>query len=950
MPNKLELALLGNLEVRRDGFPATDLRSRKAQALLCYLAVTGRSHSRPALAGLLWGDMPEAKARVNLSQALSNLRRSFGDHLTITRQMVAFNGDSDYWLDIEAFEADVNIASARAPVKRMQEAVKLYRGDFLDGFYVRGAPEFEMWVLAQRARLRELALQALHRLIAHYAEQGKAGRAAAIEYTSCLLALEPWREEAHRQMMRLLALNGQRSAALVQYEKCRQALADELDVEPAAETTALYEQIRDGDLEKEARRKGDLTPSPQHNLPAQTTPLIGRGVELAELDRLLTDPAVRLVTITGPGGIGKTRLATAIAHQMAEAGCFRDGVVFAPLTPITARSLLTTTIAERLGLSLAGTPQPEKTLLDFVRGRDYLLVLDNFEQLLPEADFLARLLEVAPWSKLLVTSRERLTLPEEWVLDLEGLPYPGTVQEAQSSDYDAVNLFFQRGRQAWSNFSLEGSLAGVVRICQLTQGMPLALEHAASLIRVCHAGEIADQIESSLDSLSTAFRNLPERHRSMRAVFDGSWRWLSEEERKVFCRLSVFRGGFTRKAAEQVAGASLSVLASLVDKSLLRRCPGQGETTRYDLHELVRQYAADRLLEVGQAEVAQAHDAHLDFFLSLAERTKQFWGAEQEKQWLKRLEPERSNLNAALRWATEHAKAEHALRLNAALVTFWIYSSPKGEASDWLESSLSMPWDKRSLATMRARAEALIVAGHAALQTSNLELAKARFQEGGELCSKLGDRRRLAWSLRGSGFVCLIRGDLAEAQTFVEESRSICREIQNKWCLAWSLYELGNIALARTELAQAEQLLNDALELLRQQNKELGAFRSLISLGHLGRAQGNWLEAKARYGEALAIQQETGYIQFVAQILEGIAHIAVADNTPEVAVQFFGAAQARRDSIEMARWAHQDIEYQHSLALTRNQLPAAVWQAAWDEGYLMTHQQGVVFALNWLSS
>ncbi|MGD2147872.1 MAG: BTAD domain-containing putative transcriptional regulator, partial [Anaerolineae bacterium] len=275
MPNKLELALLGTVVIRREGLPATDLRSRKAQALLCYLAVTGRPHSRPALAGLLWGGMPETNARMNLSKALSDLRRSFGDHLTTTRQTIGFNRDSDYWLDVEALEANMNSASARAPVKAMEEAIELYRGDFLEDLYVRAAPEFEVWVLAQRARLRELALHALHRLIAHYSEQGDAGRGRAIRHTTRLLALEPWREEAHRQMMSLLALNGQRSAALVQYEQCRQALADELGVDPAGETTALYEQIRDGELDRGTGRQADPLPPPRHNLPAQSTPLIG---------------------------------------------------------------------------------------------------------------------------------------------------------------------------------------------------------------------------------------------------------------------------------------------------------------------------------------------------------------------------------------------------------------------------------------------------------------------------------------------------------------------------------------------------------------------------------------------------------------------------------------------------------------------------------------------------
>jgi DNA-binding SARP family transcriptional activator len=247
MQVELHLVLLGNVEMRRDGVPVTGFRSAKAQALLCYLAVTGRPHTRPALAGLLWGDMPEDKARMNLRQALTNLRRLLRPFLDITRHDVGFKPNCACWLDVERFEALAAGASAQAGAERLREAVELYRGDFLEGFYVRDAPEFEDWALAQRARLRELAMSALHRLAVHFTQQGDTGHAAGIDYATRLLALEPWREAAHRDLMRLLAGSGQRGAALAQYETCRRVLAEELDVEPGPETTALYERVRDGD-------------------------------------------------------------------------------------------------------------------------------------------------------------------------------------------------------------------------------------------------------------------------------------------------------------------------------------------------------------------------------------------------------------------------------------------------------------------------------------------------------------------------------------------------------------------------------------------------------------------------------------------------------------------------------------------------------------------------------
>lgn len=329
MPTTLELKLLGPLEIRRDGISVTDFKSGKAQALLCYLAVSGRSHPRPALAGLLWGDMPEPKARMNLSQALTSLRRIFGDHLEISRQMIAFNRDSDYWLDVAAFEAGANNASVKASIDSSQQAVDFYRGDFLDGFYVRDAPDFEAWVLAQRAHLRKLALQTLHQLSLHFTDQGQPGRAKAIDYTTRLLALEPWWEEAHRQLMLLLALGGQRSAALAQYETCRQVLAAELGIEPAEETTALYQRIRAG--EELARPGYDPAPvepkSPtflfsESDVAGTDRPaFVARAHELARLDRYLTSMVAnqgRVIFVTGEAGSGKTALVQEFARRAQE--------------------------------------------------------------------------------------------------------------------------------------------------------------------------------------------------------------------------------------------------------------------------------------------------------------------------------------------------------------------------------------------------------------------------------------------------------------------------------------------------------------------------------------------------------------------------------------------------------------------------------------------------------
>lgn len=330
MSKTLQLSLLGNIQLVQNGVPVADFRTGKTAALLSYLAVTGVPHNRSPLAGLLWGAMPEANARGNLSKALSTLRREFGDYVTITRQTVSFNRNSDYWLDVEIFETGVTHNS----IDTLQEAIQLYRGDFLDGFYVREAPEFETWVLTQQTRLKELALQALHTLTTHFFAQGGDGRTVAIDYAARLSALDPWREEAHRQMMRLLATTGQRGTALAQYEKCRRILAEELGIEPETATTQLYEQIRDGNLGDSAdvpkrKKKVDPSPLPDTALPdflklAETTPpadhspFVAREDELLQLEQLLQQTLGgqgQAAFVIGDPGSGKTALVGEFARR-----------------------------------------------------------------------------------------------------------------------------------------------------------------------------------------------------------------------------------------------------------------------------------------------------------------------------------------------------------------------------------------------------------------------------------------------------------------------------------------------------------------------------------------------------------------------------------------------------------------------------------------------------------
>jgi predicted ATPase/DNA-binding SARP family transcriptional activator len=673
MPHKLELTFLGMLDVHIDGRPANGFRSIKAQALLCYLAVSGRMHSRSALSGLLWGDTPEEQARASLRQALSNLTELCAGCLTITRQTIAFDRKHPYSLDVERFEAAAARLAVSPGLVELYADLDLYRGDFLEGFYVRNAPDFETWLLGVRARYRELALQAFNAVAFHWMKSGD--MAQAILYSRRMLEIEPWQEDAHRRLMQLLAQTGQRTAALEQYRLCQQLLSEELGVEPDEATQALYAEIksnmrmaalsgtprlsgaslRDGDpleavllqqLGAQAaihhRPLNVLTP--RTNLPTSLTPFIGREEEMAAIQQRLSEPQCRLLTLVGPGGIGKTRLAIEVAAARQQA--YRDGVSFVNLQPVPSAEALPVAIADALHIVLASAEAPQQQVQQYLADKALLLVLDNFEHLLDGATALAELL-VAPDVQLLVTSREVLNLREEWLFWVEGIACPPSSPRHNGDDlgnYGAVRLFQEYAQRLQPAFALESNAAAVVRICQLSGGMPLALELAASWVKSLPCAEIAEELASGLAILSTPLRNIPERHRTMRVVFEQSWRRLGEQEQAVFQRLSIFRGGFRREAAQQVAGATLPVLSVLVDCCLLK----QAADGRYQIHELLRQYGEERLAESPILETA-THESYSAYFVAfLAERRFEFDGRGQ-LQAIQEIAEELENIRSAWR-------------------------------------------------------------------------------------------------------------------------------------------------------------------------------------------------------------------------------------------------------------------------------------------------------------
>ncbi|MFQ5435486.1 MAG: BTAD domain-containing putative transcriptional regulator, partial [Anaerolineae bacterium] len=416
MTKGLTIRLLGNVSIELEGQPVAGLPSRKAEALLVYLVCHERPFPREFLADLLWNDRSQKQALANLRSILSSLRRKLDPYLIITRQTVAFNHAGDYWLDVKAFTAaldagqthsHLSLEGCEACVGQLETAVRLYNGRFLQGLIIGDSTAFEEWSLIVHEQTHRRVLTALYQLSNHYARQGKYTQAQ--RYALRQVELEPYREEAHRQLMLTLVRSGQRSAALAQYETCRRILNEELGVEPAAETRSLYQRIRSA---------GKAGP---HNLPPPLAPLIGREKELQQIAVHLADPACRLLTLTGPGGIGKTLLALQAARE--HTGIYLHGIYFIPLAPVATPDLLGTTIADAIHCPLDGAGDLQTQLLDFLREKELLLILDNFEHLLTGSSWISQIIQAAPHVNYLITSRERLNIRGECLLKIHGLSY-----------------------------------------------------------------------------------------------------------------------------------------------------------------------------------------------------------------------------------------------------------------------------------------------------------------------------------------------------------------------------------------------------------------------------------------------------------------------------------------------------------------------------------------------
>lgn len=682
----------------------------------------------------------------------------------------------------------------------------------------------------------------------------------------------------------------------------------------------------------------------QTNLPVQPDTLIGRHSELQTLTRLLRSDEVRLVTLTGFGGIGKTRLALQTAADLL--AVFPDGVFFAPLDQISQSNLVASAVVQALSLHLSGSKSVEEALQAYLHTRRALLVLDNFEHVQPAAPLISRLLATCPQLKILVTSREGLHLRGEREFPVSPLPFPALDQPMlsdQLTQFASVALFIQRAQAVRPDFAVDNrSAPAVAEICAFLDGLPLAIELAAVKIRLFSPQALLARLKahSPLQLLSTGPRDLPARQQTLQKTMEWSYSLLNKEEQALFRRLGVFAGGFTVEAVAEVcrspgesADGSLELLTSLVEKSLVWRREDDVEQLRFSLLFVLREFALRLLERVG--ELPAYHQAHIDYYLALAKQAEQEWGTRDQVSWFSILAQEHDNLREALTWAISSRKVETSLELAGLLWQFWTHQGYLREGENWINQILSLPNIQN--ASARLRADGLRAAGALANARGDYKAVRTYCEQCLEINQALGDNRAIANSLGNLGYCMIQQGESQAGAQLLEQSIALFRKTDDKRGLVVSLVKRAIHAMDEADLPLAQILLEEGLTRARDEGYLMGIAITVSNLGYLELCQGNYdrakylleesyhihqtlgqkghvtealacigvvllkqgnlLTARSHFEQALSAYQESGQKRGIAEVLEGLAGVAAKRGNAERAGKIFGAAEALREEI-----------------------------------------------------
>jgi predicted ATPase/DNA-binding SARP family transcriptional activator len=884
---QLKIHCFGYLKIEKDGEVITQFDTDKARALLVYLAIEGyRPLPRSFLAGLLWSDLSEKQALQSLRQTLSILRKVIGDNgsekpiIQSERDHLRLNPAIPVWVDILEFKKLLNQAYRhfqrqdqfhQINFRNLKKSLQLRTGEFLEKFSVSAAPLFDEWVSLIREELDHLAADGLVMLTQYYQNRNEYNLAR--QTVKKILQIAPWNESSHLMMMRLFAMDGQWSAFENQYHSLRKFLKEQIGVEPAQDTILFYEEVRkQRSMSKLISQSSKLF----SNLSVAETNFVGRELVLDEITNLLVDPACRLITVHGPGGIGKTSLAMEIARQ--QVGIYQDGVFFISLSGTHTIEEFISGLIDVIAIPLMDPDNLTSRLKDFFRNKCLLLVLDNFEHLLIDTKVIQALSDIiqsTSRTKFLVTSRERLGLKDEWVYPLKGMSYPGIHNQfdpASIEKYEALILFQQRARQVKPDFTWDAqSFAAVVQICQLFEGLPLGIELAAADVWSQTCPMIANKINTHWNALMTNASDISPRYRSLWANLEVSWVLLDNNLQRIFLRLGIFEGSFSVQAAVTISQASLHDLTRLVNQSILQH-DSQG---RYQMHSVIRQFAREKLH--GSGNFSEVQTSFVDYFANYLQDRQLDIKTNHQKQALNDIQDELINLKKAWVWMLEDRQLEKIEIFLDPMYQFFNIRSRYQEGIDFLQPALNLT---NQLFVESRLDQFEIIKGKLQVRIGSLahrirenETAWDLLEKAAQIFQKFATEKELANCRTVLASVHLRSNDFAKAEEYAHTNLEFFLQVQDVVGQIKELTTIGLVNLRRGNIEKARHYLHQSVDLGRKCENSHQLIVPLNYLGDIACNEGEYLEAVALFEESLKIASEIEDLYQMAIVVNNLASV-----------------------------------------------------------------------------